>query len=419
MEELEKTALDALIGELIKNQFWPSFVFALYPPSQMFEQWLNSIAAVAIVTDPNEKTGPSGFGAAGYISPNGVLPNRIDFENETNAAAPAQIVRVTDLLSTNLDWSTFQLTEIGFGDRLVAVPAKTAHLETSVPMIYNDVAFEVSINAGIDLGSGEVYAEFYSLDPEIELPPDVMIGFLPPEHGTGRGRGHISYTIKPEAGLTTGTQIRNVADVLFDQGEVVATNQRDPHNPAAGIDPAKECLNTIDAGAPTSVVAELPPTTNSPSFTVSWSGQDDPGGSGVASYDIYASTNATNWWCWLAGTSNTSAVFPGVSGHTYYFFSVARDNVGNVETPPGLAEAQTTMIASLVLSAEQTDARLTIQFPTEVGRQYRVEFRTDLSAGAWAPLPGHENISGTGSPVFVTQPTDAASSTFYRVALLP
>jgi len=43
-----------------------------------------------------------------------VLPNlfayEIVFENETNATAPAQAVQISDTLSTNLDWQTFELT---------------------------------------------------------------------------------------------------------------------------------------------------------------------------------------------------------------------------------------------------------------------------------------------------------------------
>ena len=39
----------------------------------------------------------------------------------------------------------------------------------------------------------------------------MLIGFLPPEDGTGRGLGYFSYTVMARAGLPTGTQFRNVA----------------------------------------------------------------------------------------------------------------------------------------------------------------------------------------------------------------
>jgi hypothetical protein len=293
-----------------------------------------------------------------------VLPYRIDFENETNATAPAQIVQVTDQLSTNLDWSTFQLTEIGFGDHLITIPPGSQYYETTLPMTYNGVDFEVWIIAGIHLESGEVYAEFYSLDPETELPPNVLIGFLPPEDGTGRGMGHVSYTVLARSGLSTGTQIHNVADVQFDQGEVIATNQRDPHNPGAGIDPAMECLNTIDAAAPTSHVLPLPATTNVTIFPVQWTGQDDASGSGVQSYDVYVSDNSGAWTQWLTRSTNTSALFAGQPCHTYGFYSIARDNVGNLEPTHAVADAVVTVIPTApTLEITSMSNQITLAWP--------------------------------------------------------
>ena len=45
---------------------------------------------------------------------------------------------------------------------------------------------------------------------------------------TGRGLGCVSYVIRPKPGLATGTEIRNVATIQFDFGEVIDTNQIDP-----------------------------------------------------------------------------------------------------------------------------------------------------------------------------------------------
>jgi hypothetical protein len=59
---------------------------------------------------------------------------------------------------------------------------------------YNGQDFEVQIEAGINLATGQVFAHFYSIDPDTSLPPDVLTGFLPPEDGTGRGMGYMSPT---------------------------------------------------------------------------------------------------------------------------------------------------------------------------------------------------------------------------------
>ncbi|MBM4084116.1 MAG: hypothetical protein FJ272_04945, partial [Planctomycetes bacterium] len=202
-------------------------------------------SGVAGAVDPNQKLGPAGFGTPRYVQADSVLAYRADFENEPSATAPAQQVAITDSLDSDLDWTTFELTEIGFGDHLIAVPNDTQHYETRVPMTYNGVDFEVWIDAGIQAATGQVYANFYSIDPATSLPPSVLIGFLPPEDGTGRGQGHVSYTVKPQSGVAEGTEIRNVALISFDSQASIATNQVDAHDPSQGTDPDKECLNTL------------------------------------------------------------------------------------------------------------------------------------------------------------------------------
>src|SRR5262249_27560220 len=81
--------------------------------------------------DPNAKTGPAGYGPQGFISAAAVLPYRISFENDPTATAPAQRVVVTDPLDPNIDRSTFQLTEVGFGDNVIAIPVGSRHFQTT------------------------------------------------------------------------------------------------------------------------------------------------------------------------------------------------------------------------------------------------------------------------------------------------
>jgi RHS repeat-associated protein len=367
-------------------------------------------------TDPNHKTGPAGFGTNGFITASGTLAYLVDFENETNASAPAQQVVVTDQLNGSLDWSTFQLAEVGFGDQLIVVPPNAQHFETNVPVSYLGTNFQVQIEAGIQLYSGLVYANFRSIDPATSLPPPVNIGFLPPEDGTGRGQGHIGYTINAKPNLPTGAQIRNVAQISFDLLPSLATNQKDPHNPAAGTDPAKECINTIDSGAPTSFVTPLPAASPA-AFQVQWFGQDDAGGSGVATYDIFVSTDGESFVPWLERTNGISAYFVGEQRHTYAFFSVARDNVGNQELPHSKADTFTVVVTNsppvvLVSPIDQTATPGTdITFSvTAIGAaplNYQWRFNgTDLLNGG--------RISGASSNILAitsVQMSDAGSYT--------
>src|SRR5262249_44082144 len=162
--------------------------------------------------------------------------------------------------------------------------------------------------------------------PATSLPPDILTGFLPPEDGSGRGLGNISFTIQPKAGAATGTPIRNVALITFDTNPAIATDQVNDDDPSQRVDPARQALVTLDAPPPPSSVAALPVTETTASFSVSWSGSDDAGGSGVASYDVYVSDDGEASTLWQSATTQTSASFPGLNHHTYAFFSVARDD---------------------------------------------------------------------------------------------
>jgi hypothetical protein len=109
-----------------------------------------------------------------------------------------------------------------------------------------------------------------------------------------------------------------------------------PNSPAAATDSA----------APTSRVNVLPATEGSPSFMVSWSGQDNAGGSGIASFDVYVSDNGGAYTAFQTATTGISAAFVGTPGHTYNFFSIATDLAGNVEASPTGADAKTKVNAN-------------------------------------------------------------------------
>ena len=273
-----------------------------------------------------------------------MLPYRIDFENDATATAPAQSVVIKDQLSLDFDWSKFELKELGFGDIQLAPPSGLQYYATVVSFEQNGKLFDVYIEVGLHSDTGEVFAQFQSVDPNTQLPPDVLTGFLPPEDGTGRGMGFISYVIQANAGLATGTEIRNIALISFDGQETIATNQIDPHDPAEGTDVTKEALVTIDAGAPSSSVNPLE-ATNYPSFIVTGVGADDAGGSGIGSFDVYVSDNGGDFTLWLDDAPQNLAVFSGEVDHTYTFYSVAKDNVAHIELAPVFADATTTTVA--------------------------------------------------------------------------
>jgi RHS repeat-associated protein len=363
--------------------------------------------------DPNDLLGPAGYGPQHYVKPGTVFPYRIDFENASTASAPAQRVTITNQLSDSLDWSSLEFVDVGFGDTNLLIPSGSQHYETTSVMTFNNQTFDVIIQADLDPTTGLVTVSFQSIDPNTQLPPDVLTGFLPPENGTGRGQGHISYLIKAKTGLPTDTEIRNVALIKFDANTVIATNQVDEHDPSQGTDPNKEALVTIDADAPTSAVLALPTTADTLSFPVSWSGNDL--GSGIRRFTIFVSDNAGPFLPWLTDTTLTTATYTGQNDHTYRFFSVATDNVGNVQPTPTAAQAVITLHVSSIppQSTAVTHTTVTVAANPSVYGQSQSFVATVLAdGGATATGSVQFYIDGTlfGTPVPLNQGTAHSSA---------
>ncbi len=273
-------------------------------------------------SDPNVKLGPAGFGSNHYIAPNEPLSYQINFQNETNATAPAQEVVVTDSLSTNLDWSTFELWQIGFNNVTIDVPPGLQTFTTNVSVSTDPNPVQVTAN--LDPNTGTVTWTMESINPATgQLVTDPLAGFLPPDNTNGDGEGFVSFVVSPNTGLATGARILNQASIIFDVNAPILTDI---------------VTNTVDATPPTSSITALP-STSPPVFPVSWSGYD--AGSGIADFDIYVSTNGGPWTSWLLDTTNTSALFSGAYPNTYAFYSVAYDEVGLVETNPVIPGAST------------------------------------------------------------------------------
>ena len=181
--------------------------------------------------------------------------------------------------------------------------------------------------------------------------------------------------------------------------------------PRKGVDPSKQALNTIDAGPPTSSVGPLPPEETSTSFTVTWSGQDDPGGSGIAFYNIYVSDDGGPFTLWQSDTTATSATYSGVAGQTYGFYSVATDNVGNVQATPTSAQATTLVMTQP--SLQPTNLSAVAGSGTYAGT---ASLTATLTAGG-APLAG-EIVAFTLTSGTTVTPVGSATTDANGVATL-
>src|SRR5690606_6340366 len=70
---------------------------------------------------------------------------------------------------------------------------------------------------------------------------------------------------------------------------------------------------------------------------------DDSGGSGIKDYTIYMSDNGGPYQSALNHVKTSPATLTGVPGHTYRFYSVARDNIGNTEAAPAAPDSTITI----------------------------------------------------------------------------
>ena len=276
--------------------------------------------------DPNDIIGPTAFGAQNFVAAATPLAYTIEFENTATATAPAQTVTITQQLDANLDWRSFRLTGFGFDNFTTTLSGNGAFYGTLLDYSATK-GYDVSVGAAVDVLTGLVTWTFETIDPNTGVAPtDPQLGLLPVNNANGDGQGFVSYTIKAKAGAGTGATIVSQARVVFDTNGPIDT---------------PVITDTIDAAAPGSTIQLLAAHQAATTFEVDWTGQDDAGGSGLASYSLYVAKDGGAQTPWLTNTTRTNALFTGEAGHTYAFYIQAADNAGNQEAPHALADATT------------------------------------------------------------------------------
>jgi WD40 repeat protein len=288
--------------------------------------------AVLTSSDPNELAGSLGYSDVHWVSVRQPLRHAMFFENIPMAMLPATQVIVTNHLDVaRVDMTTIALQSISVGDKSitptadVSLPVGKREFNADVDL-RPDKNLLVHVHASLDMLTGDLTWTFTSIDPATGLPLDPADpnGFLAPGE-----EGSVLFSVMPKAGLPTGTVVTNKATIVFDANAPMDTNV---------------WFNTLDNDLPVSKVKPLAMAQMSNSFTVSWAGTDV--GSGVRDFTLYVSDNYGPFTPWLSNTTDTQATFTGVGGHTYAFYSVARDNAYNLEGAHALADTTTLVLAS-------------------------------------------------------------------------
>lgn len=221
--------------------------------------------------DPNHKSGPTGYGQDGFIASTQRMEYMIECENAPDAAAAAYQIVIIDSLAPEFDESS-----VVFG--------RMSH------------KFTPSINGRF------LKWEITGID-------------LPPNKVPTEGEAWVMYSVMPKAGLSTGTKLGNRASITFDVNAPIITNTH---------------VNTLDYAAPSTVMQTLPSKTNDTVVTVRWISNDGLNGSGYESATLYMAKDDGEYVAACSQNGDSAQIILEYN-HTYSFFALAKDNVGNLE----------------------------------------------------------------------------------------
>ena len=363
--------------------------------------------------DPNDKTGPSGFGDGRWVGVQQPLRYLIRFENVEDATAAAARVVITDELAERLLAGSVRLGEMGFGDTVIETSQGLPSYDSEV-LVTTETGRQmvVRVLAGVVAQDPpEVLWIFNTIDPLTGEPPqDPRDGFLPPNDETRRGEGFVEFLVYPERDIVTGEIIENGASIVFDTNEPILTNV---------------VWNTIDADIPFSGLGSVPPIAGSGGVGVPFTAVD-PAGAGLGSTALLASRDGgqqrrvSGAGPIEQGVMTFNQTEPGV----YALVSQATDAAGNSEALPSNPDAVTTVPGVdfaagsdtgevgdgltaerrpqfVVISAPLSDVPLTISGPVGTieadvaiganGRgTFRVPFRRPLPQGQYVVSTDHQ-----------------------------
>ena len=250
-----------------------------------------AITDVVASWDPNEMVGPQGVGDEHYIGQTQTVSYRILFENKAEAGDAAYRIRISD----ELDEAVFDVSTVRFGE--------TSH---------DGVGYNWKMTRQGNRLSWDIEG--------IELPPNVNA----PE-----GEGFVTFSVDLKPGLADGTQIRNMATIIFDKNFPIETN---------------EFCNTLDLTPPTATKAVA--TWNAAQGAYFFNVEADDPASGIADYQLFVADNGADFSYAAQHAASTFAYQPATlpSGADLSFIVYVVDNVGNIRSvTPEVSSVATTI----------------------------------------------------------------------------
>jgi hypothetical protein len=216
---------------------------AIVPPASEFE--LTSELQLRVVNswDPNDKNGSDDLGDP--VAPGARIDYTIFFENEAaKATAPAQVIEIVDRLDPmKFDLSSFEVRDL----RLGTLPHQfraLSHRGVELASGYSSSRAREryfgrdSINvvtAVEDFGELLEFDQDVGVDWELDLASgrlawriatnseEALVGVLPVNDASGRGEGHVSFSVRTHETLAEDTELENDAEIRFDDNPAIRT----------------------------------------------------------------------------------------------------------------------------------------------------------------------------------------------------
>lgn len=116
--------------------------------------------------DPNDILGPLGIGDEHWVTIDTPFDFTIRYENDAELAlSPAQTVRIVQQLDDDLDWSSFRLGMMGFGDVVITAANGLSSYQGRIDLL-DQYGIYVDVSAAIDISTGN-YAKIIIRNIEI------------------------------------------------------------------------------------------------------------------------------------------------------------------------------------------------------------------------------------------------------------
>lgn len=319
-----------------------------------------------ISADPNEIIGPMGYDSIHWVSVKDVLNYTILFENDPEfATANAQKVDVRFTFEDKAQMKGFGLGTYGFANRSWEIEKSPAAYQNRLDL-RDSMLIYVDLTAGIDVVKQQAFWTFSSIDPETGLNPwQVDRGMLPVNDSTHVGEGFVKFQLIPNEALQTGDTISIAANIVFDQNDTIPTN--------------RWCV-TVDAGAPTSKVKGKKDSKNENLYHLTVQATDDENGSGLKRVVLYQANNFGIYEEYTVCPLDTVIDFEVELGHQYSFYTLAEDNVGNMEALKEVADL------TINVNAAPTDITLSDSI-----------FQDDITQGGFIAELASEDIETEGT----------------------